>query len=264
MATAAKASAISQDDIRALLEVKPPQESVEFVNELIYGDPGAGKTFFLGTCADHPDFSPFLLLDVEGGALTLHERPDIDVIQVRSMRHVEETIRTLQRNPGYYKAVGLDSGTELQKLDMRTVMKERYDAKPDTTDIYVPDQRAWGKSNERIRMIIRALKDLPCHTFVTCLCATDKDDRTNKTMYFPSLPGKLKAEVSGFFDIVGFLRVVEEGGEDGAKLLVRKLQVAKTENVIAKDRTARLGNILSNPSVPLMWSLIQGEETSQT
>jgi hypothetical protein len=143
-------------------------------------------------------------------------------------------------------------------------MKERYDAKPDTTDIYVPDQRAWGKSNERIRMVIRALKDLSCHTFVTCLAATDKDERTNKTMYFPSLPGKLKAEVSGFFDIVGFLRVTEEGGEDGDKRLVRKLQVAKTENVIAKDRTARLGNVVSDPSITKMWSMIQGEDNSQT
>jgi len=110
-------------------------------------------------------------------------------------------------------------------------------------------------------MIIRALKDLQCHTFVTCLCATDKDERTNKTMYFPSLPGKLKAEVSGFFDVVGFLRVAEEGGEEGEKVIVRKLQVVKTENVVAKDRTARLGSVISDPSVPKMWSLIQGEDT---
>jgi hypothetical protein len=250
-------------DIRALLDVKSPQESITYINELIYGDPGVGKTYYLGTCADHKEFSPFLLIDVEGGALTLHDRPDIDVVQVRGMKQVEKAINDLYRNPGYYKAAGLDSGTELQKLDMRTVMKEQYDKKPETTDIYVPSQREWGKSNERIRMIIRAFRDLPMHTFVTCLAIGQIDERSNKTTYMPSLPGKLKSEIAGFFDIVGYMRSKDERGEDGEIEIVRTLQVVKTDGVVAKDRTSKLGTVIRNPSVPMMWSMIQGE-SSQT
>lgn len=250
-----------ESEIRAILGVKPPHESVEFINMLIYGEPGAGKTHFLGTCADHPEFFPFLLIDVEGGAMTLRDRQEgVDVIQVRNYQEVVDAINTLYKNQGYYKSVGLDSGTELQKLDMRTVMKERYDANPDRTDIYVPDQRAWGKSNERVRMTIRALKDLPMHSFVTCLQATDIDERSNRKNFFPSLPGKLKAEVAGFFDIVGHLRAKDERGEDGETVIVRTLQVIKTEAVVAKDRTSSLGNSVRDPSVPMLWELITSSD----
>lgn len=263
-AAAAKEKTADVIDIRALLDVKPPQESILYQNDLFYGDPGAGKTYLLGTCADSPEFSPFLLFDIDGGALTLHDRPDIDVVQIRKMAQLEKAINDLYRNPGYYKAAGLDSGTELQKLDMRTVMKEQYDKKPETTDIYVPSQREWGKSNERIRMIIRAFRDLPMHTFVTCLAAETRDERTNRVMYAPSLPGKLKSEVAGFFDIVGWLRAESERGDNGENIIVRKLQVAKTESVIAKDRTAKLGQVIKNPTVPLMWDLMQGKVVADT
>lgn len=257
MATAVK------DDIRAILEVKSPQESIEFINMLDYGDPGVGKTHFLGTCADIPEFSPFLLIDVEGGALTLHDKQSIDVVQVRNMKQVEKTINELYKNPGYYRAAGLDSGTELQKLDMRTVMKEQFDKKPETTDIYVPSQREWGKSNERIRMIIRAFRDLPMHTFVTCLAIAQVDERTNKTTYMPSLPGKLKSEIAGFFDIVGYMRAKDERNDAGEVEIVRTIQVVKTDSVIAKDRTNRLGTVMKNPSVEMMWELIKGENTQE-
>lgn len=261
MATPARKPQAVNDDIRAILDVKSPQESITYVNELIYGDPGVGKTYLLGTCADSKEFSPFLLIDVEGGALTLHDRQDIDVVQVRKMKQVEDTINNLYKNPGYYKAAGLDSGTELQKLDMRTVMKEQYDKKPETTDIYVPSQREWGKSNERIRMIIRAFRDLPMHTFVTCLAIGQIDERTNKTTYMPSLPGKLKSEIAGFFDIVGYMRSKDERNDAGEVEIVRTLQVVKTDNVVAKDRTNKLGQVIKNPSVPMMWELIQGENS---
>lgn len=231
---------------------------------MLYGEAGAGKTYFLGTAAEHEAFRPFLLIDVEGGAMTLrHHQEYVDVVQVRTYQEVVDVINNLYRNPGYYKAAGIDSGTELQKLDMRTVMKERLDSKPET-DIYVPDQRAWGKSNERVRVTIRAFKDLPMHTFVTCLLATDIDERTNKKMYHPSLPGKLKSEVAGFFDIVGFLQAKSERGDNDETVIRRTLQVVKTDAVVAKDRTSALGSLVHEPSIPVLWDMIQNPNPKES
>jgi phage nucleotide-binding protein len=223
------------------------------MNLLIYGHPGAGKTYFGGSAQDHDDLKPLLVLDIEGGVMTLRHRKDVDVIQIRTMKKLEEAINNIARNEPYYKTVLVDSLTELQKLDMRTVMKERFAANPDKTDIYVPDQRAWGKSGERIRMIVRALRDLPIHTIATALEAVEIDDRTSKRLIHPSIPGKLKSELPGFFDIVGHLKARKGEGEG---TVTRTLQVLGTENLIAKDRSGCLDPLITNPSLPLIWEAI--------
>jgi hypothetical protein len=151
--------------------------------------------------------------------------------------------------------VGIDSLTELQKLDMRTVMMEQYNKKPDSTDMFVPSQREWGKSGERVRMIVRAFRDLPVNTIVTALMSSDKDERSGITSFFPSFPGKLRSEIPGFFDVVCLLTTFSE---DGA--VHRQLQFAKTQRVVAKDRTDSLGETMIDPSIPLMWERITKEE----
>lgn len=243
-------------NIRDLLEAQSPAESISWINELDYGDPGAGKTYKLGTGPD--EFYPMLLIDVEGGTMTLRNTTKkIDVIQARSMKHIKEVHDTLKlENDGYYKSVGLDSLTEMQKLDMQTVMKEFYDKDPDKTDIDVPNQRAWGKSGERVRRRVREFRDLPMHFFATAHAAEREDERTSKMILYPSLPGKLRGELAGFFDIVGYLRAVEERKEDNTVEIVRVLQVVKTDRVIAKDRTGALGDVLRNPTIEMMWEMI--------
>lgn len=248
------------DTIRDILGVEPPAESIVWINKLIYGDPGSGKTFFLGTAADHPDTSPLLIFDIEGGVMTLRNKPEIDVVQIRSMKQLQDNINALAKQPEmYYKTIGIDGITELQKLDMRTVMNEQYQKRPDSTDIYVPSQREWGKSGERVRMIVRALRDLECNVIMTALKAEVTDERTNKKQIYPSIPGKLKTELPGFFDIVGYYRSVAEGGE-----LVRKLQVVGTESVIAKDRSGALDSLITDPSVPMLWEQIHSDSNSNS
>jgi len=156
-----------------------------------------------------------------------------------------------------WKTVILDNISELQKLDMRTVMIEakRTARDPDKVDIDVPSQREWGKSGERMRRIIRAYRDLPIHTIAIAWEGVDIDDATGVTSYYPLLPGKLKGEVPGYFDIVG--RLEAKTRNNGAEV-VRTLQVQGTNRVVAKDRTNALGGVIENPSIPLMWELISG------
>lgn len=245
------------EPIRDLLDVKPPGSSVDKINALFYGEPGTGKTWLLGTAADHPATSPVLVIDIEGGVTTLRSRPDIDVVQVRTAKQLQDVQNAVAKDINrYYKSVCIDGLTELQKVDMGAVMKEQYNKKPDTTDIYVPSPREWGKSGERVRIIVRSFRDLYCHVFATALLAENTDDKTNITSMFPSLPGKLRAEIPGFFDIVGLLRAIDERGEAGTVNILRTLQLTKTDRVAAKDRTSSLGDLLKNPTIPDMWDKI--------
>jgi phage nucleotide-binding protein len=226
---------------------------------LIYGEPGAGKTHFGGTAVDHPATSPILVVDVEGGTATLRGK-NVDVVQVRSMAQIEHIHNELASDTSnYYKTVFIDSLTELQKLDMRTVMTEQWNKKPDTTDIYVPSQREWGKSGERVRMVVRAFRDLKMNTIVSALLNSDRDDKTGLVSFYPSLPGKLRSEIPGFFDIVGLLTTYT-GNDNGVVTIERQLQVVKTERVSAKDRFSALGAVLQKPTVPMIWDLIHKDQ----
>lgn len=239
--------------IRDSLGVQSPDEISPYLNILIYGQPGVGKTFFAGTAEDSELTSPTIFLDVEGGTTTLRKRKNLDVVRIRSTEELVATHKMLlEQNDNHYKTVVIDSLTELQKLDMHGIMKELVSRRPDL-DPDVPSQREWGKSIEHMRRITRAYRDLPMNTIFTCLVVIDKDDSGTVT-YAPSLPGKLKMEISGFVDVVGYLTTATENDET-----VRRLQFAATKKVIAKDRTASLGDVVDNPTIPMLWEMMHND-----
>jgi phage nucleotide-binding protein len=241
------------DDLRESLQVQSPDEVVDWLNVLIYGDPGAGKTWLAGTAEDHPDTNPVLVLDVEGGVTTIRHRK-VDVIPVRSMPQVEKIYNKLyhsiENGRIYYRTVVLDSLTELADLDMRFIMKEAYERNPEKVDIDVPSQREWGKNRSHIRRIVRAFRDLPCHVIMTASVATLQEEG-QPTRYFPGFAGKLRTEVPGFMDIVGYLY-----SENKTGVINRKLQVVGTRRVQAKDRTSTLGGSLENTTISEIWNHI--------
>lgn len=241
---------IAVSALREALDVKPPAEAVAHLNMLVYGDPGVGKTSLAATAQDNEETSPVLFLDVEGGTTTIRKRSDIDVKRVQSIQDVVEVHQLLREdNDGYYKTCIIDSLSELQKLDMRDIMRELVQRRPDM-DPDVPSQREWGKSGEHIRRIVRAYRDLPMHTIFTALVNIDKDENGVVT-YEPLLPGKLKKEIPGFFDIVGYMSAVHENDE-----IVRRIQFVQTKRVKAKDRTDSLGDKVDFPTIPLLWQKI--------
>ena len=239
------------------LGAKPPEMSVEFATMLFYGDPGTGKTRLIGTAGEDKRLGPMIIADIEGGVITLRKMKGIEVVQIRTMDQFEKLINELANDTtGYYKSFGCDGITELQKLDMGTVMKQaKLSARnPDNVDIDVPSPREWGKSGERMRRILRAARDLPMHTFFTALEAQETDQQTDVTRFFPSIPGKLKNELSGFFDVVGRLEAKSVPGKPGE--VMRTLQTARTTKVAAKDRFDILPQLMENPTIPSMWDLI--------
>lgn len=242
--------------LRERIGAHSPDGKVKWLKGLIYGEPGAGKTYFSGSGIDSDIFYPMLAIDIDGGVEdTLRKSTKLDIKTIRSMNELQALYKELAAEPDYYKTISLDNITELQKLDMNAVMKEAKDtaSNPEKVDIYVPSQREWGKSGERMRIVIRAFRDLPCHTIALAHVEEREDNLTKIPRLWPSIPGKLRHELSGFFSVVGYLSTYEEEGE-----IYRQIQFAKTRRVQAKDRFQALPPLMkNNPTLPQVWELIQ-------
>jgi hypothetical protein len=259
MTSVAEPVQVHEPGLRERIGAESPDVIFKYLKSLIYGEPGAGKTFLFGTCADAPEvFIPALLIDIDGGTATIRHRTTIDVKRIHSIDELKALYAELAADPYYYKVVGVDNVSELQKIDMNEVM---VDAKatannPDKVDIYVPGQREWGKSGERMRIIVRHIRDLPCHVFMFAHL-DEREDKTTKLMRIsPSLPGKLRHELSGFFDVVGMLTTYEVDNT-----ILRQIQFAKTRRVAAKDRFNVLPQVMQDsPTIPQIWDLIQSAD----
>lgn len=236
---------------------KPPTR-VKWLNAIIYGEPGAGKTHFYGTCELDPEnFLPALAIDIDGGVDdTLVGKFDkVDTKSVRSMEELKALYKEIAAEPDYYKSISIDNISELQKIDMNAVMLEAKATaqNPDNVDIYIPSPREWGKSGERMRIIVRAFRDLPCHTICLAHVEEKEDKLTKIPRLWPSMPGKLRHELAGFFSVVGYLSTYDENQE-----VYRKIQFAKTNRVQAKDRFQALPPVMKpNPTLPEIWQLIR-------
>lgn len=251
------------EKVREALEIQLYEPGIRWLNMLIYGDPGSGKTFYLGTAQDDSRTRPYLHIDIDGGVETIRskmatakKKDGIHRKEIRSLESLKsfynDGLRKLAMDGEFpYKTIGVDNLSELAALDMRDIMKEAYSRNPDKVDIDVPSQREWGKSREHMRNIVRAFRDLPCNVIFTAHVNT-KQDEGQPPKYQPGFAGKLIQDIPGFVDVVGYLRAVSTGEE-----VKRILQVQGTNRVIAKDRTQSLGNKLDDPTIPMMWDLIQ-------
>lgn len=255
MATAAATQVSSS--LRDSLQVKAPAEAVTWLNFMIYGEAGVGKTFLCGTAEDHKDTNPVLFLDVDGGVTTLRKRKGIDVKPVRSIPELNDVYEKLfnsidakTQKLDYYRTIVIDRLDELADIDMRFIMREAYNRNPDRVDIDVPGPREWGINRSHIRKLVRAFRDLPAHVIFVAGVGSQADE-AQPIKYFPSFAGKLRAELPGFVDIVGYYY-----NDNTTGTLHRHLQFQGTKRVVAKDRTSSLGEKLIDPTIPMIWDLI--------
>jgi hypothetical protein len=247
------------------LEVVPVKKRSPYLNLLIYGDSGVGKTTLAGSADEVPELRPAIVVDFEGGTESLvRPYPDVEQVRVKNWKDMQRIYDELHRGKTEYATVILDSLTEIQKFNMEQVMKQLLDNKPDA-DPDVPSMREWGKNLEQMRRFVRGFRDLPMNTIFTALSKVDKDEKTGRSTTLPSLSGKLSGEVAAFLDIVTYYYVKRVGkGEDAVEK--RLLLTQKTENIIAKDRTQQLPFIVEDPSMKKLFDYIygSGKQSSET
>lgn len=224
-----------------LAEIAPVEEKHSKLKVMVYGEPGVGKTVF---AAGAP--TP-LLIDVEGGSLSLRNHPDLATVEV--MRYVN--VRQLELFAAAasssdspfdkYETIIIDTFSELQKRDLDDIV--RADMRKNPAREPFPIGPDYNKNTEHLRQIAAAFRDLDKHLIILCHAKEEKDERTGTILTRPNLTPKLSSGMAGIFDIVGRMSATGEGDTR-----MRHLQVHPTPAVLAKTRIGGLPPVIENPT----------------
>jgi hypothetical protein len=224
---------------------------------------GVGKTFICGTAENWEGSSPCLFIDVEGGALTLHDVvPNVDVVRPTNWAELQNVYNFLRNENTKYKSVVIDSLTEVQRaISMAGILGDVDDGGTysDLERSNPPNRADWLRTSEQLRKFIRAYRDLSylkdekrrLHVIFTAL---EKYDEKKETVCV-QLPGALGLEAGAYVDILGRLSIVETvDPETSAKVTKRHLLVSEYTSedgtkFLAKNRGGRLGTSMWNPTV---------------
>jgi hypothetical protein len=236
------------------LQIASPGDT-GYINLLVYGEPGVGKTRLAGSSVLVENMRPVLLLDFEGGTLSLKgDMQEVEVVRPRSLQEIDRLHANLYDGLPY-RTVVVDSLLFMQSI-MREVVKKDPERDPD-----VPSIREWGKNSEQVRTFVRAFRDLPCNTIFTALAEEAKDDRSGITKTRPALPGKLKAEVAGYVDIVLYMYTRDIQITGSKEREIKSLVLTSgTERTVAKDRSGQLPLMIESPTMTAISQFMKGTD----
>jgi Zn-finger domain-containing protein len=242
------------------LPVSKPEET-KHLNIMVYGLTGAGKTTLLGTATEVAAMTPMLVVDVEGGTLSLAGK-DVDIVRPQNWKEMQEIYTFLRESNHKYKAVAIDSVTEVQqKLSLGTITGEVNDegAFKDLGKAVARQRDDWQLTGIQMNRFLRAFRDLTYlpnedRRLHVILNALEREPKDNSPMVCPLMSGALGPGAGAFVDILGRLSVIpvedEETGETSEKryLLLDRYQDRKGITFLAKNRGGRLGQGMWEPS----------------
>jgi len=212
----------------------------KWLNCLFYAAPGAGKTTLAGSIVDVPPARDVLFIAAESGELTLEDNPriehpdDIDVVRIQRIEQLQKIFEFLYahcmfRDQGNlakleelqrvtfgipagedvgrireYHSVVLDSISEIEAQNLTKILDLASQGVDAGADMATADWPAYRANNNQIQRITRQFRDLPVHFICIAAQAYSQDER-KRYHYTPALAGKLKDQIQGFFDVVGWL-----------------------------------------------------------
>lgn len=192
---------------------------LNFLNMLVYGVAGGGKTTLITTLPNP------IILSAEGGLLSIAEH-DIPFIEVTSMDDLREAYKWLldSEEAKQFESVALDSISEIGEV---CLSREKSIARD--------PRQAYGEMQTTMSELIRSFRDLPKHVLMTAKLEKAQDEM-GRMLYSPSMPGnKLGQSLPYFFDLVLALRV-----EKDEQSVHRGLMTASDGLWEAKDRSGKL------------------------
>ena len=239
-----------------------------YINALLYGLQGVGKTTLAATAQDHPAMSDVLVLNLEGGLLSLAGRGDIQSVSISSIAELEEAYTLLRDGAeGFdtFKTVVIDSGTEMQNLALRERVRQQIrksgGRNRDRTedDIWLED---YGFVSRQMGRIFRNFRDLDMHSIITALPREIKIPDTDTVREVrPWFIESLARDVMGMQDFVWYYYLDNEGNRVILPMS-KGVYRAKTRGQYFAE--ALVDDAVTNPTLPDLYTLLVETEGGQS
>lgn len=239
-------------------------DQTSYINAIIYGMSGVGKTYMCGTAEDYSGSAPALFMDVEGGTLSLHGR-GIEVTRPKVWKDLQVIYDYFRNENTKYKCLIIDSLTEIQrKISLGDLLGDTSDNDhyADLGSTKSAGRQEWLKTGDQMRRYIRAMKELayledPDRRVHVIMTALERMDEKKNTVC-PNLAGQLGLEAGSFVDILGRLSTVEVDSEDEDSdeetvtrrhLLTQEYTDEYGNKYLAKNRGGKLGLQVWEPTI---------------
>lgn len=192
---------------------------------IFFGEYGTGKTW-LGASADAiDDYSPVLIVDIEGSAAGVGRRfPGVQIVVADTHAKLEFIMDELLTKEHPYKTVIFDTLNVAQNR-----AEEHFRKQPENANNKFG---VWADLKKWTLDFVRKAHHADFLAIFIAHSQVDKDDNTGKLTTSVKLAGSSRTDVPTVPDLIGYLRY--DTDEEGNP--IRVLQVGRSSSIITKNR----------------------------
>lgn len=228
------------------IEVKFPSEVIdlqdedEYVNLLMYGDSGIGKTVLAGS-----DDDVLFIAPEDNGTLSAKRfGSTAKKWKINGWDDIVAAYKWLYSlDPIPFNWVVLDSLTEMQDMCMRKILEEGMEINP-SRDPDTPQLQDWIPYQNRFMRLVKSFNSLPVNVLYTALQMEEETEEGDK-IALPMMQGKgtqYAKKVASTMTSFGRMSVQRKrvGKDDDDHPIFEELRIIQwkaSKSVMAKDRT---------------------------
>jgi hypothetical protein len=253
------------------MDLLPIDTQPDYLKLLIYGQPDAGKTTMAASGAGHPEFTPTVIMDIEGGLQSVRwgGKGLLRTPRVETPEQIEAVIMAAASGAGAFagcKCLVIDSLTKMSKILLQSIVAKKHAAKPRKGGVDQIERSDYGDLGKAMERYVDMLIGLDMHVI---LIALEKNVMVEEQIVEITLglPGALPSKMVAACDNVFALKKMPEvpagtnaegvetpGSPAGVAMLTQTvgLQFARVRN---RQFREALEIFTMNPTLPAVWDV---------